>query len=556
MHTAMPIGRDDFKDVRQGGYYFVDKTAVIAKLIDHPAAVTLFTRPRRFGKTMLLSMLRYFLDIEGAEEHRKLFEGLAVSQDPETMEQQGTRPVLFLTLKEWKTNAWDTMQQVIMDALGQVFDEHAFLLQAENVTRREQMIFEKIQFGEANLVTCRTALAFLLRLMEKYYGKKPVLLLDEYDVPIQQAWEHRYYEKAMDFFREFLSAALKTNAALDFAVLTGVLRISKESIFSDLNNLKVDSVLRTKHPEAFGFTPAEVEQMASDLDRADKLAELRDWYDGYRLGEKEIYNPWSVLNYFDNHCEPATYWVNTSGNAILGELLVHMDREHVEVLEGLLQGGTVQGHLQEGVVYNEMYQSEEALLTMLCLTGYLTVERKRRIGNADIYMLRLPNREMQALFGREILKRFPKTFNQSSLVRLMEAFLAGEVDRVQGGLSKYLEVLASTFDTGKEKESFYHGFVLGMTALLVPDYEVRSNRESGRGRYDVAVFPKDTKKAGLVLEFKTAETEDALEKKAQEALAQIAARDYDAEFRAREIAMVRHYGIAFCGKQVRVVADV
>ena len=231
----------------------------------------------------------------------------------------------------------------------------------------------------------------------------------------------------------------------------------------------------------------------------------------------------------------------------------HTDREHVEALEGLLQGGTVQGGLQEGVVYNEMYQSEDALFTMLTLTGYLTVESKRRMGNADIYTLRLPNREMQALFGTEILRRFPRAFNQSSLVRLMEAFLDGDLPQVQEGLSRYLEVLASTFDTGKEKESFYHGFVLGMTALLVPDYEVRSNRESGRGRYDVAVFPKDAKKPGMVLEFKTAETEDALERKAQEALAQIEARGYDAEFRARGVGGVKKYGIAFCGKQVRVV---
>ncbi|WP_294157902.1 AAA family ATPase [uncultured Selenomonas sp.] len=552
MNTAMPIGRDDFADVRRGGYYFVDKTNVIKQLITKPPAVTLFTRPRRFGKTLLLSMLRYFLDVEGAEEHRKLFDGLAVANDAETMAQQGSRPVLFLTLKEWKTHTWDTMQQVIMDALGQAFDEHEYLLRAGSVTRRERMIFEKIQFGEANLVTCRTALAFLLRLMEKYYGKKPVLLFDEYDVPIQQAWEHGFYDDAIDFFREFLSSALKTNPSLDFAILTGVLRISKESIFSDLNNLDVDSVLQMKYPEAFGFTPNEVAKIASDLGSRDKLPELRAWYDGYRFSDQEIYNPWSVLQYFHHGCIPAPYWVNTSGNMILGELLRHTDQAHMEELEGLLLGESIQSRLHEGVVYSDIKDDEESLCTMLCLTGYLTVESKRRVGNADIYSLRLPNREMQALFGTEILRRFPRAFNQSSLVRLMEAFLDGDLPQVQEGLSRYLEVLASTFDTGKEKESFYHGFVLGMTALLVPDYEVRSNRESGRGRYDVAVFPKDTEKAGMVLEFKTAETEDALEKKAQEALAQIEERGYDAEFRARGVGVVRKYGIAFCGKTVCV----
>ena len=554
MEWAMPIGRDDFADVRRGGYYFVDKTDVIKHLITKPAKVTLFTRPRRFGKTLLLSMLRYFLDIEGAKEHRKLFDGLAVSRDAETMAQQGSRPVLFLSLKGWKYDSWERMQSGMRRQLSIIFRAHKNLLDG-NLEAWDRDDFLRLVRGEADIDLCQNALAFLLRIVEEHYGKKPVLLLDEYDVPIQNAWENGYYKAAIDFFREFLSNALKTNTSLDFAILTGVLRISKESIFSDLNNLKVDSVLRTQYADAFGFTPQEVGKLAEDVGRADKLWELRDWYDGYRFGEKEIYNPWSVLNYFDHPCEPTTYWVNTSGNAILGELLKRTDREHVEALEGLLQGGTVQGGLQEGVVYNEMYQSEEALFTMLCLTGYLTVESKRRMGNADIYTLRLPNREIQALFGAEILKRFPKKFNQSSLVRLMESFLVGDLPRVQEGLSRYLEILASTFDTGREKESFYHGFVLGMTALLVPDYEVRSNRESGYGRYDVAVFPKDAKKPGMVLEFKTAERKDALEKKAQEALTQIQARGYDVEFRARGIATVRHYGVAFCGKQAKVAAD-
>ncbi len=551
MNWAMPIGKDDFADIRNGGYYFVDKTDVIKKLIDHPAEVTLFTRPRRFGKTMLLSMLQYFLDIEGATEHRKLFDGLAVSRDSETMAQQGSRPVLFLSLKGWKYPSWERMQSGVRRQLSVIFREHKNLLDG-NMEVWDRDDFLSLVRGKADIDLCQNALAFLLRIMEEHYGKKPVLLLDEYDVPIQTAWEHGYYKDATDFFREFLSNALKTNPSLDFAVLTGVLRISKESIFSDLNNLKVDSVLQMQYPEALGFTSAEVETMTIDLGRADRLAELQAWYDGYHFGGHEIYNPWSVLNYFDHDCNPAPYWVNTSGNMILGELLRHTDQAHMEEMEGLLQGGSIQGRLHEGVVYSDIKNDEESLYTMLCLTGYLTVESKRRMGNADIYTLRLPNREMQALFGTEILRRFPRAFSQSSLVRLMEAFLDGNLPQVQEGLSRYLEVLASTFDTGKEKESFYHGFVLGMTALLVPDYEVRSNRESGRGRYDVAVFPKRAGKAGMVLEFKTAESEAKLPAKAQEALAQIAARDYDAELHARGVTHVHHYGIAFCGKTVHV----
>ena len=551
MNTAMPIGKDDFAEVRNGGYYFVDKTDVIKKLIDHPAKVTLFTRPRRFGKTMILSMLRYFLDIEGAEAQRQLFDGLAVSQDAETMAEQGSRPVLFLSLKGWKYDSWERMQSGMRKQLSELFRRYKKLLD-EDMEAWDREDFLSLVRGKADIDLCQNALAFLLRIMEEHYGRKPVLLLDEYDVPVQTAWENGYYKPAIGFFREFLSNALKTNPSLDFAILTGVLRISKESIFSDLNNLFTDSLLSPELPAAVGFTTEEVETMAADLGQSGKMQEIRTWYDGYRIGGQEIYNPWSVLCYFKKRCVPGTYWVNTSGNMILGELMEHTDPERFEALEGLLQGGTVQEQLREGVIYSDLYEDETALYAMLLTTGYLTIAEAHWDGMRWTYDLRLPNREMLVLFTTEVLKRFPRTFGTSSLEALMQAFLHGEAETVQHGLSDYLEVLASTFDTGKEKESFYHGFVLGMTALLVPDYEVRSNRESGRGRYDVAVFPKRAGNPGMVLEFKTAESEDHLAAKAQEALAQIKVRDYDAEFRARGVEHVMHYGIAFCGKAVLV----
>ena len=293
MHTAMPIGIDDFATVRKK-FYFVDKTEMIGKLIDSPAAVTLFTRPRRFGKTLLMSMLRYFLDIEGAAEHRKLFDGLKVAEQPDVMAQQGTRPVLFLTLKDWKSTSWAQLQRRIQLRIGDLFSAYDFLLE-DDLKARDQRLFQQILDDEAELSLLSDALLFLLRLLEQHYGKKPVLLLDEYDVPVQTAWENGYYDDAIAFFREFFTAALKSNTSLDFAVLTGVLRISKESIFSDLNNLFIDSVLSPEFPAAMGFTADEVEKMAQDLGHPDKLLELRDWYDGYRIGGQEIYNPWSVI---------------------------------------------------------------------------------------------------------------------------------------------------------------------------------------------------------------------------------------------------------------------
>ena len=550
MYTKMPIGMDDFAEVRKN-YYFVDKTSFLCEFLKKHAKVTLFTRPRRFGKTLTLSMMRYFLDIEGAEEHRPLFDGLSIAGDPDAMAEQGTRPVLFLTLKGWKGLTWDILQVRVRQQIGDLFSAHDVLL-VDDLKAYDRRKFQEILDRTGDFAALSDALAFLLRLMEAHYGKKPVLLLDEYDVPIQSAWEHGYYDEAIDFFREFYSAALKTNLSLDFAVMTGVLRIAKENIFSALNNLKVDSVLQMQYPEAFGFTSAEVERMAGELGHPDKLQELRYWYDGYRFDGHEIYNPWSVVNYFDRACTPAAYWVNTSGNAILAELMKSADRAHFETLDTLLRGGTVSAFLEEGVIYSDIGEDQDALYTMLCTTGYLTIDHTDSVAGETEYVLRLPNREMRTLFRQEIVKRYQKGFGKSALVALMRALLRGDAERVQYGFESYLEKLASFYDTAKGNEAFYHGFVLGMTAILVPAYDVRSNRESGRGRYDLAAIPLEKGRSGFLLEFKTAASAEELEAKAQEALAQIEEKDYLADFRTRGVENVHRYGIAFCGKKVQV----
>lgn len=550
MYTKMPIGMDDFAEVRKN-YYFVDKTSFLCEFLKKHAKVTLFTRPRRFGKTLTLSMMRYFLDIEGAEEHRHLFDGLAVADDPAAIAEQGTRPVLFLTLKGWKGLTWNVLQVRVRQQLGDLFSAHDVIL-SDDLKEYDRRKFQSILDGTGDFAALSDALAFLLRLLEFHYGRKPVLLLDEYDVPIQSAWEHGYYDEAIDFFREFYSAALKTNPSLDFAVMTGVLRIAKENIFSALNNLKVDSVLQMQYPEAFGFTTAEVEQMAGELGHPDRLQELRYWYDGYRFDGHEICNPWSVVNYFDRACTPAPYWVNTSGNTVLAELMKSADRAHFEALDTLLRGGTVSAFLEEGVIYSDIGEDQDALYTMLCTTGYLTIDHTDSVAGETEYVLRLPNREMRALFRQEIVKRYQKGFGKSALVALMRALLRGDADRVQYGFESYLEKLASFYDTAKGNEAFYHGFVLGMTAILIPAYDVRSNRESGRGRYDLAAMPQEQGQPGFLLEFKTAERAEELGARAQEALAQIEEKDYLAEFRTRGVESVHRYGIAFCGKKVQV----
>ena len=548
MHYRLPIGEDDFAQVRRE-YYFVDKSPFIREFMDRHGAVTLFTRPRRFGKTLMLSMLRYFFDIEQAEKNRQLFDGLAIAKDAEAMLGQGTRPVVFLTLRELKFTSWEKMESGLRNVFSELFRKYRFLLKDVELDSVDRENFEQIYMGKAALVSEMNALELLLHLLNRHYGRKPILLLDEYDTPIQQGWQYGFYDHVVEFMRVLLTKALKTNPSLDFAVLTGVLRISKESIFSDLNNLQVDSILSPRYPEAFGFTPDEVNRMAQDFGWQDKLPEIKDWYDGYRLRGREIYNPWSVLQYFANDCEPRPYWVNTSGNAILAELMRNIDDEHAATLEALLQGGSVQAFLREGVIYSDIGDDEDALYTMLVTTGYLTVAGEQRIGYEMQYDLCLPNKEIQSLFADEILRRFRHYQKKSALVRLMQALLAGDAEKAQTGLSKFLESMVSAFDTSA-KESFYHGFVLGMTAVLVPDYEVQSNREAGYGRFDVAVFPKEKEKTGLLFEFKTAATEEELESKADEALAQIAARDYMASFRTRGVQHVCSYGVAFYGKKV------
>ena len=551
MNTLMPVGVDDFAKVRRE-YYFVDKTQFLSEFLKNHAEVTLFTRPRRFGKTLTLSMMRYFLDIEGAEEHRKLFDGLAVADDTDVMMQQGSRPVLFFTLKEWQFDSWEEMQQRIPELVGDIFRAHANLMD-DVLPSFDQEEFSAYLHRQKNINQCKQAIAFLLHVMEVHYGKKPVLLIDEYDAPAQYARDYHYYDDAIGFYRRFFSAALKSNPSLDFAVLTGVLRITKENIFSALNNLEVDSVLQLRYPEAFGFTMEEVRQMTRDFGCEEKMSELRSWYDGYRFAGQEIYNPWSVVNYFHRGCKAGTYWVNTSSNSILGDLLRHARSNVLDKFEDVLQGGSIITRVREDFLYNEIYKNVSTLYTMLVTTGYLTTKRMEHDEIGAKAELVLPNRELRSLFRSEVLERYQNDVMSIGVEDLMHAFADGDLETVCDGLAEYLEVLTSSFDAAKGKEAFYHGFVLGLTATLIGDYDIRSNRESGYGRYDIAAFPKKAGICGMVIECKTAESEEALEKEAQDALAQIAEKDYLAEFRVRGVTDVLRYGIAFCGKKVMVM---
>lgn len=550
MNKAMPIGVDDFKKVRED-YYFVDKTDFIRQLIDTHSAVTLITRPRRFGKTLTLSMLEYFFSIDRKKESQGLFSGLSVEKSGTAyMNHLGAHPVIFLSLKNVSGDTWESIVKSLGFALADLYRGFNYLAQSADVDDSLKIYLQKVIYEKATQDELAVSLLRLTTMLHQHYGKPVILLIDEYDAPIQQAWEQGFYEECIRFMRQFLGSALKTNASLDFAVLTGVLRIAKESIFSGLNNLDVCSVMTDQYSDVFGFTADEVSDIASALQCRHMLPEIQAWYDGYRFGKADIYNPWSVINFFDKQTL-ADYWVNTSGNAILRQLMKQTDAEQKESLLSLLHGDSVTAVIREGVIYDDIGENPDALYTMLLTTGYLTAIHKQSTFGGQLCRLVIPNREVKDAYRAEVLERMRGRLAASSLLLMMEDLVAGHIVPFSKTLERYIAYLVSSYDAAN-KESFYHGFLLGMTALFVPEYVIESNRESGYGRFDIAIFPKDTSKAGVLMEFKAADSEAQLEDKADEALRQIEEKQYGTEFAKRGISKVWKYGIAFCGKQVYV----
>jgi hypothetical protein len=552
-HYVMPVGVDDFRQVREQ-YYYVDKTDFIRRLIDGHAKATLITRPRRFGKTLAMSMLYYFFSNKDAEANRVLFEGSKIEQAGEQyMAEQGSRPVVFLSLKDIKEDTFEGMLASFGEAMKNAYREFRFLLEGTTLISAEKEIFEAVLAGKASRNDLQYSLKNLTVYLERYYGRQVLVLIDEYDAPIQYAWDYGYYDEAIVFVRNYLSSVLKTNPALDFAVLTGVLRIAKESIFSSLNNLKVASVAGGGFEEAMGFTHEEVQQMAKDFHVSEKYEEIKLWYDGYNFSGQAIFNPWSVISYLDNACRPAAYWVNTSGNAILRHMLQHATAAQSRSLVELLRGKKISAGLDEGVIYDEIYQNSDALYSMLLTTGYLTmVDYPDPYADEEGATMRIPNREIRTLFKKEVMRHLANLEGDSELLRnLLHGLLGGDAADFEEALSKFLRLLASFYDTAA-RESFYHGLVLGLLATLMPRFEVVSNRESGYGRFDVAIFPGKGQTAGALLEFKVAESEAEMPERAKEALAQIEANQYGAEFERRGVKDFWQYGIAFWGKKCHI----
>lgn len=536
----LPIGVSDFKELIEGNYYFIDKTNLLKEIVQDGAKVKLFTRPRRFGKTLNMSMLRYFFDIKNAENHRKLFTGLDI-RESSYFEKQGKYPVIYLSLKDIKEVSWQDCSRRIRKVLSDLFAEYKYL--RDDLDQRDLKNFDGIWLEEAD-GNYFDALKDLSKYLSRYHEKKVVILLDEYDTPMVSAYENGYYEEAMTFFRNFYSAALKDNVCLELGVMTGILRVAKEGIFSGLNNLAVYSILDERYSSYFGLTEMEVKEALNYYELKSNLQEVKEWYDGYCFGKIEIYNPWSIINYISNH-KVGAYWVGTSNNFLVYDLLEKSGRDIFEDLRKIFQGSSLPKTLDYSFSFQDM-QNPNEVWQLLTHSGYLKAEE---LGEKERYALSIPNREIYSFFEKSFLNRFLGGVDlfQEMIKELKKENLLGFERKLQSILSHSM----SYYD-GSMQEKYYHNLVLGMLLSLTKEYHVRSNQESGYGRYDLLLEPKRKEDTAYLFEFKVAKREEDLEKKAEEAITQMEENHYDVELRERGIDKFLLLGIAFCGKKVKV----
>ncbi len=553
-NKSLPIGISDYVRA-QADYYYVDKTLLIKEFLDQKPLVSLFTRPRRFGKTLNMDMLRVFFEIS-KEDTSKYFEDKAIwKYGEEYRKQQGQYPVVFLTFKDVMFDSWKATLDKIRDILQEEFGRHQELANSDKLAEYEKTYFAKIINGEATEVDLAASLAKLSQMLTKHYGKAPIIIIDEYDTPIQEGYSKEFYDEIIGFMRNFFSGAFKDNKNLTYGFLTGIFRIAQESIFSGLNNLTVNSVMDDEYDNYFGFTEEEVSEMLSYYGVSKKENELKDWYDGYLFGHAEIYNPWSVINYISKGCIPQAYWVNTGKNEILGDVLKIADDDITERLHSLLQGERVIARIDQNVVYRSLSEDPANIYSLLLVAGYLKTPKKELQADGS-YMceVSIPNREIAAVFKSEILSRLLQigAITRTTANKIAESLYTNDYKKLQKAIAEYMDKSISFYDSGAE--GFYHGLVLGLIALMDNQYKIKSNRESGDGRYDISLIPREERYPGIIMELKWKKelNEKALARLADEALAQIDEMRYDAEMKEDGIRDILKFGIAFSGKKVSV----
>ena len=548
----IPVGISEFDKIRDRGYYYVDKTNLIAELLDNIAEVTLITRPRRFGKTMAMSMLANFFDMQ--QDNIERFCGLKISQNTELCSQWMNQwPVLFLSFKEVNGTVFDHAFNLLKFTLAQFCDDHAYLTESEKVTEEQKKIFRRLNDQTASLTDVQGALLVLMKMMRAYYGKPVILLLDEYDVPIAKASANGYYTEMLEVIKGMMSTALKDNDALRFAVITGCLRIAKESIFTGTNNFVSDTISSSHLNEYFGFTQEDVDQILKDADCLEHATDIKNWYDGYHFGDLDVYCPWDVMNYLRDlqrnpKAKPASYWKNTSDNSIIRSFIDYAGRSISRKLETLLSGGYIIQKIEENLTYDYLHSSEENLWSILYLTGYLTQVREEDLPDPlpeKMSALMIPNAEVQEIFETTIQKWFDESAQTWNRKILFDAVWSGKAEALTEQMNKLLRKTISYHDY---KEDFYHAFLAGIFAGA--GYEVDSNKEHGEGRSDVVVLDPEGDRVAI-FEAKYSRTQDAMSKDCAAALQQIEDRQYAKEFED-DYDSALCYGIAFYKKRCLV----
>jgi len=553
-NLPLPVGISDYR-IASKEYYYVDKTMFIKDFLDERPMVSLFTRPRRFGKTLTMDMLRTFFEKTDEDTSVYFRDKLIWQQGKKYQEYQGKYPVIFVTFKDIKYDSWEKTFDAIKDVFSKEAGRHSELRTSDRCNEFEKRTFEKLLSGEVNEIELSCALLDLSRMLHKHYDIAPIIIIDEYDIPIQQGYLKDYYDQIILFMRNLFSGGLKDNKHLSFGFLTGILRVAKESIFSGLNNLTINSVLDNKYSSYFGFTVEEVKAMAEYYDVPDKYSEICEWYDGYRFGNSEIFNPWSVINYFRNDCQPRAYWQATGNNEIIGEVLSGIDENILDKLRKLIQGEMVVSVVDTGVIYPQVKNNPSSVFSFLLVAGYLKAMKSSMAMNGDFMCeLALPNREISFVYRKEILQKLEYIIPQSSVTFIQEALYSVDSELLKKRLETLLLQSASCFDT--VGENFYHGFLLGLCAALEP-YKSTSNRESGNGRYDIQMRPTMKKLPGILIELKAGKncSDEELKELAAAALKQINDKKYDEELRSSGVDNIIKYGVAFSGKNVAVLSE-
>ena len=557
--SHLPASCEDFRTLIDKKLLFVDKTLLIKEFIDNEGAqVNLITRPRRFGKTLNLSMLHYFFakEVDGIST-KSLFNGLKISEAGEHyMAHQGQYPVIFLTFKEIQSDNFQEMLDELKILMEELYELYIHLLDSPHLTTNQKKYFQAVLDQEITNIQLKKALFKLTKYLYMHYQKKVILLIDEYDAPIQASYFNNYYEKAIKTMHGLLGNCLKTNRYLERALLTGITRVSKESLFSGLNNLKVHSLLDKKYQDQFGFTEEEVNMLAEKMDHQDKLAEMKAWYNGYKIGDTTLYNPWSIISCLDNDGLVKNYWLNTSGNELIKKLLINSSGDFKEDFEQLLKGKSIHQSIREDMVFGDIKEDESLIWSLFFVAGYLKIvafskEQEDESINCE---LKIPNQEIRIFYSSLIKKWLRGDKSLDWYNTFIKYLLIGNVEKFEANFQQILANIVSVYDIAPSPEVFYHGLVLGLVVTL-NHYEIKSNRESGKGRYDIAVIPSDPQVLGLLFELKSVEettTDAKLAKQAQKALQQIDDKNYVAEFRQRGIHKVLKIALVFKGKDFQL----